>query len=118
MKDSPNGDAEQTNKGEEAVSKTPLGSATEPVATPSQIAGEGFEQVGSVTAEVPVDRPASDSAPYRESFSLLSRCWNPHQSNHWTGAAASLCSLLRLLRRSRLVLRRVSHPELPSERFW
>src|SRR5918993_2842262 len=59
MKDSSYGDAEQNTNGEEAVSKTPLASATEPVATPSQIAGESFEQVGSVTAEVPVARPAT-----------------------------------------------------------
>jgi putative peptidoglycan lipid II flippase len=63
MKDSSNGDAEQTNKGEEAVLKTPLTSATEPVATPSQIAGESLEQVGSVTAEVPVARPATSQHP-------------------------------------------------------
>ena len=59
MKDSSNGDAEQTTNGEEAVSKTPLASATEPVATPSQIAGESLEQVESVTAEGAVARPAT-----------------------------------------------------------
>jgi len=63
MKDSSNGDAEQTTNGEEAVSEPPLASATEPEATPSQVAGESFEQVGSVTAEVPVARPASTQHP-------------------------------------------------------
>ena len=45
MKDSSNGDAEQTNNREEEVLKTPLAPATEAVATPSQIAGESLEQV-------------------------------------------------------------------------
>lgn len=63
MKDSSNGDAGQTTNGQEAVSKTPLASATEPVATPSQIAGESLEQVGSVTAEVPVARAATSQHP-------------------------------------------------------
>src|SRR5687767_13699356 len=63
MKDSSNGDAEQTTNGEEAVSKPLLASATKLVATPSQIAGESFEQVGSVTAEVPVARPTTIQHP-------------------------------------------------------
>ena len=63
MKDSSNGDAEQTNNREEAVSKTPSASATEPVATPSQIAGESLEQVGSVTTEIPIARPATTQHP-------------------------------------------------------
>ena len=56
MKDSSNGDAGQPADGAKAVSETPPTSHTAPADTPSQIAGENVEHVGSVAAEVPIER--------------------------------------------------------------
>ena len=58
MNDSSNGDAEKTKNRAKAVSETPLASSTTPATTPSQIAGENLEQVGSVNTEVPVGLPS------------------------------------------------------------
>jgi putative peptidoglycan lipid II flippase len=68
MKDSSNGDAQQPD-GAEAVSETSERAPHSTVdgsrvdADASVIAGETFEQVGSVTGEFPVTRPAKSTEP-------------------------------------------------------
>jgi putative peptidoglycan lipid II flippase len=63
MKDSSNGDAEQTADGAKAVSETPPPPPTSLADTPSQVAGENVEHVGSVAAGVPFDGPPQTQHP-------------------------------------------------------
>ncbi|HKO60435.1 MAG TPA: murein biosynthesis integral membrane protein MurJ [Pyrinomonadaceae bacterium] len=63
MKDSSNDDAEQTANGPTAVSQTPSTPPTSLSDSPSQVAGENVEHVGSVAAGVPFDGPPETSHP-------------------------------------------------------
>jgi putative peptidoglycan lipid II flippase len=63
MKDSSNDDAQQIADGAKAVSKTPSTPPTSLADTPSQVAGENVEHVGSVAAGVPFDGPPQKEYP-------------------------------------------------------
>jgi putative peptidoglycan lipid II flippase len=63
MKDSSNDDAEQTANGAKAVSETPSAPPPSLASSPSQVAGENVERVGSVAAGAPFDRPPDTSHP-------------------------------------------------------